>query len=99
MGIRTKESEIMGDRAQIAVETYDGDVFLYTHSGGSEVLEDAKRALDLGRERWEDPEYLARIVFDTMKGSDQGTTGFGISLSQNGDLEHPVLRQKKNQTV
>ena len=36
--------------------------------------------------RWDDPPYLARIIFDVMtKGSRDEETGFGISTSPAGD--------------
>ena len=81
--------DAMGDRANCVFE--DGDssrLFLCTHWGGTELAEDVRTALDIGRDRWSDPAYLARIVFDARKGDDfKGLTGFGISTSR-PDNEH-----------
>jgi hypothetical protein len=72
----------MGDRAHIKVEQGYGDVYLYTHWGGYKIEQDIKDGLHRGHNRWDDPDYLTRILFDAMKGSDvTGETGFGISAS------------------
>ena len=74
----------MGDRAQVLIK--DTGVFLYTHWNGTELIETVKRALTK-RQRWDDPEYLARIIFDEMVGKGQGEeTGFGIGTEQHGDV-------------
>ena len=74
----------MGDRAQVKIK--DTGVFLYTHWNGYRLVDDVKQAL--AREvRWDDPEYLARIIFDQMtEGSHGSETGHGISTSQHGDV-------------
>ncbi len=76
----------MGDRANIVVrDAWPEDlgdkeaVFLYGHWSGTDMPELLRLALSAGRDRWSDPTYLARIVFQTMIGEDSGTTGFGIS--------------------
>lgn len=70
----------MGDRANVKVHQQAGDVHLYTHWGGYRVGDALALGLDRGRDRWDDPEYLTRILFDAMKGDDvTGTTGYGIS--------------------
>lgn len=81
----------MGDRAQIAVKHVGGVVWLYTHWGGSEIYATLARALRRGRSRWDDCEYLTRIVFSEMVRDDwESATGFGIGVSMHGDLEHHV---------
>lgn len=83
----------MGDRGNIAIEqsTTPGDrVYLYSHWGGSELPGDLKTAL-AKQWRWDDPAYLARIVFDVMTRANHGEeTGFGISTHR-PDNEHPIL--------
>ena len=74
----------MGDRAQVLIK--DTGVYLYTHWGGSklpEVVTNAIRRL----ERWNDPEYLARIIFcEMIKDDVGGETGYGIGTAQHGDI-------------
>lgn len=70
----------MGDRANVQVKSAStGSVFLYTHWGGTELSQTVRRAL-ARQQRWNDAQYLARIIFDTMTEGDHGAeTGFGIS--------------------
>jgi hypothetical protein len=83
----------MGDRAQIKIE--DNGVFLYTHWCGSELKDTLKQALIRGESRWNDSEYLTRIIFCEMIQHDDDsllkTTGYGISTSKHVDLEHNLL--------
>lgn len=82
----------MGDRGNIRIyQDEDGEesVYLYTHSRGSEIYGILKRALSK-RWRWDDPVYLARIIFEEMVDVRGTDTGFGIS-TQLTDNEHTVL--------
>ncbi len=99
----------MGDRANVAILDHDaqdenghnpGVVVLYTHWGGTE-LPDCVHAALVKRERWDDPAYLARIVFCQMVigGCENAaeiavavkeTTGLGISTGL-CDNEYPIL--------
>lgn len=81
----------MGDRAQVKV----GDVYLYTHWHGTELKQAVHKAL-ARKQRWEDAEYLTRIIFCEMlalDGEDALTeaTGFGISAFLHDDNEHPLI--------
>ena len=79
----------MGDRANAIIKDVDGEVFLYTHWNGSELPYLVQTALQR-KQRWDDPAYLARIVFCTMvKGSEADETGYGISTVI-CDNEHPL---------
>lgn len=82
----------MGDRGNIVARQAKGtnrnDVWFYTHWSGSEREETVREALSLN-ERWDDPSYLARIIFDKLTGGDASTTGFGISTTLQ-DNEHPI---------
>ncbi len=81
----------MGDRANVYV--HDGDeagVFLYTHGGGSDLPEVVAQALEK-KWRWDDVQYLTRIVFDVMThGYQGGETSFGISAVL-GDNSYPII--------
>jgi hypothetical protein len=73
----------MGDRAQVKI----GDVYLYTHWGGQELVKDVKAALVRGKDRWDDDEYLARIIFSEMIKKDiLGLTNYGIGTQQHDDI-------------
>ena len=68
-------------RRNIALDYGDErKIYLYTH-WGAEHLEDVLReALIRGRSRWDDPPYLARIIFSEMIQDEVlDTTGYGIA--------------------
>lgn len=74
----------MGDRGNIIIEP-DGDcftapLFMYTHWSGSDLAEILKAALIRGRGRWDDPPYLARIIFcEMIQHSVLDETDYGLS--------------------
>jgi hypothetical protein len=71
----------MGMRRNIALDYGEQrKIYLYTH-WGAEGLEDVLRAaLIRGRSRWDDPPYLARIIFSEMTQAEVlDTTGYGIA--------------------
>lgn len=87
----------MGARAQVKIE--DTGVFLYTHWGSGEIVEDVRTVIRRGL-RLNDPEYLARIVFDQMTLGRQGSeTGAGIGTSQHGDIDILVTIDTEKKTV
>lgn len=70
----------MGDKANIIFLDGEEQVCFYTHCGGSVLPEVLRAALIRGKDRWDDPSYLARIIFSEMIQDDiLGETGFGIS--------------------
>lgn len=86
----------MGARAQVKIN--DTGVYLYTHWGAGKIVEDVQEALSR-RARWSDPEYLARIIFDQMKGADMSELGFGIGTGEHGDIEMLITIDTKEQLV
>lgn len=83
----------MGDRANIQV--VEGrctpSIFLYTHWSGSDLPIILRNALKRGKDRWEDPPYLTRIIFSEMSQKDvMGELGYGISM-QICDGEDKIL--------
>lgn len=75
----------MSTPAQVEI-TMDkfGAVYLYTHFKGEKINEIVRNSLSK-KWRWNDPEYLARIIFEEMIGDDRGTeTGYGIGVSHTG---------------
>lgn len=82
----------MGDRGNIHfVERNGGELYFYTHWTGSELPKILARALDRGRDRWSDEQYLARIIFSEMvKDEIEDNTGYGISTYR-GDYNYSDL--------
>jgi hypothetical protein len=86
--MKTRRKTTMGDRANVLIE----DVYLYTHYDGSELPFIVQEALKRGEDRWDDAQYLARVVFCEMVKDDLlGTTGYGIS-AELGDGEYELLK-------
>lgn len=87
----------MGDRAQVKI--LPEGVYLYTHWGGTELAQTVQTALKR-QDRWDDEEYLTRIIFSTMiKNEIDGDTGYGISTSQHGDISNLVIVDTGTQQV
>jgi hypothetical protein len=83
-------SKIMGDKANIVMRYGPNkDIFFYGHLAGEDYVKAAQRALAM-KWRWDDPAYLARIVWDEFCGEVGDETGYGISLGPR-DNEHPYL--------
>jgi hypothetical protein len=87
----------MGDRANIVIrDNWPSDlgdreaVFLYSYWGGEELPETLRQGLSAAHGRWGDDSYLARVIFQTMIGSDDGVTGYGISTRLT-DNEYALL--------
>jgi hypothetical protein len=85
----------MGNRGNIAIvqdNNPDTSIYFYTHWRGDEVAAVVHQAL-AKRWRWNDPAYLARIIFDVMtEGQSGNETGFGISTSiQDNEYSIPVV--------
>jgi len=90
----------MGDRSNIVVVDHKGDrVWLYGHWMGADSINVVRDVL--GRHaRWDDPAYLARMLFEKMiEGAYDKETGFGISTFM-CDNEYPVIvLDTRDQTV
>lgn len=85
----------MGDRANIVIEKDDrlftAPLFMYTHWNGHGIKQTLQAALKRGKERWNDPQYLSRIIFSEMiKESVLEDTGYGLS-NKLCDNEHDLL--------
>ena len=83
----------MGMRRNIELDygKLNSKIYFYTH-WGAEGLEDSLRAaLIRGRARWNDPEYLARIIFSEMiRDEVLQETGYGIAPYEM-DPEFPTI--------
>lgn len=88
----------VGDRANIFLRMRtslkgdeQGGIYLYTHWGGTEFPETLKEALTFGKGRWDDDQYLARIITSRVfSGLVDSETGAGLSLVI-GDNEYPII--------
>jgi hypothetical protein len=71
----------MGDRRNVQVIYPNGStIYFYTHWAGDSLAECVAEGLRVGKSRWNDPSYLARVIFDTITREDTGgVTGYGIS--------------------
>ena len=79
----------MGERGQIKM--MPSGVYLYTHWRGYDLKPIVKEAL-AKKWRWDDEEYLARIIFDVLTQHKHDTeTGFGIGAEEHGDLNYPLI--------
>lgn len=77
----------MGERGQIQV----GKVYLYTHWRGDQLREILTAAIGR-KERWNDEEYLTRIIFSEMvKNELMDATGYGIGSIEHFDLNYPLM--------
>ena len=90
----------MGCRGQVRIkdDCGNGSVYLYTHWGAEELKEDVALAL-ARRKRWGESDYLARIIFDQMKGNDFGHLSFGISTSECRDIEQLITIDCENKQI
>lgn len=88
----------MGERGQILIK--DTGVYLYTHWTGYRLKNILQESLSK-KWRWNDEDYLTRIIFDVMTKEEHGTdTGYGIGSTQKSDLNYPLLIvDVKNQMV
>lgn len=86
----------MGDRGAIVVTEGEHICVLYTHSRGYMIerlaIKGLRRAIKAGRDHT-DPDYLRRILFDSLaEGQERtGTIGYGIGHHIPDDLQHPEL--------
>jgi hypothetical protein len=80
----------MGDRRQVIVKYPNGQsIYFYTHWAGEELPATIAAGLDAGRGRWDDPCYLARIIFSTMtESSPRDEVGYGIA-TEFQDSDYP----------
>lgn len=89
----------MGDRGNIVVIDGKSKVYLYTHWSRYRLQDDLADALNRGPDRWDDGQYLARIIFDSMTDGHQGEIGgFGIS-SVIADGDETFIVDVDNQRV
>lgn len=88
----------MGDRGQVLVKP--SGIYLYTHWGATDLHKDVKSAIQRSHDRWDDEEYLTRVIFCEMIRNDlMGTSGYGIGTSYHGDAYRVVEVDTAKQKV
>ena len=95
----------MSTRSQVKLISSDFStpIYLYQHCDGYALYKIVCNAI-ARQDRWDDPEYLSRIIFSEMllNGGDNAltsSTGYGISTTQNGDVEYIVEVNMNDQTL
>ena len=79
----------MGARSNIVIQDGEHRVWLYGHWMSCQAIEHA--ATGLRSDRFDDPQYLATVVFQSMLRS-EGAEGWGYGISaQRYDNQFPIL--------
>ncbi len=92
----------MGMRRNIALDYgTKKKIYLYTHWGAEHLENILVKALDRGKERWDDHSYLARVIFtDMTAGVGTELTGYGLDVfecdSEFKTLEVDLTNRKVN---
>ncbi|MDD3267107.1 MAG: hypothetical protein PHC75_08015 [Burkholderiales bacterium] len=87
-------------QAKIISKSLKVPIYLYQHYDGYALYKIVQNAIIRGRDRWNDPEYLTRIIFSEMiKDYVMGETGYGIGTSEHGDIEFLITVDIDNQTI
>lgn len=91
----------MGDRGQVCIQfpNQTEKVYLYSHWGADNLVDIVQKAL-AKRWRWDDPGYLARIIFcEMVKGDENSETGFGIDTMKHFDIWRLITVDCQNQEI
>ncbi len=81
------EHEIRLDSGQVEIISPYGRVYLYTHNYAANLVSDVYRVLSQHK-RWDDPDYLSRMIFCEMIPPElwNSDTGFGIGTQMYADV-------------
>ena len=82
----------MNNRGQILF--LDTGIVFYTHWHSEEIAKYVRDALIL-EEHWDDPEYLARLVFEQMLKTTEPTTGLGIGVNVIATIPTVIINCEK----
>ena len=84
----------MGDRRVARLHTSNGDIFVYTHWGGEDYPNNARRAIIKARNRWDDETYCTHIIIDQLTRLERDSeVGAGISLDPEGQEDEYISGQ------
>lgn len=86
--------------AQVHILSEYGSVYLYTHDHADTLVKDVHDVLSR-RLRWDDPDYLTRMIFCQMvcKDSWEDDKGYGIGTQFYMDVNVLITLDFKHQTV
>lgn len=92
--------EINRNSGQVEVISLYGRVYLYTHDTARNLLANVYNILSKER-RWDDPDYLSRMIFCEMipEAFWNKETGFGIGTQLYADVELLVSLDTVNQKI
>jgi len=90
----------MGTRGQVRVisKEFNTPLYLYAHYDANNLFNVVIKSIarDI---RWNDHEYLIRIIFSDMIGNGIISRGFGIGTKQHGDIEYLIDVDMNNQMI
>ena len=91
----------MGDRINLKLEYSSGQpIYFYSHWMGDSMPRVLAKALNRGKERWDDDSYLARIIFSELVREDiDGLTGYGIAPYETDPQNPTIVVNLKAHTV
>ncbi len=90
----------MGDKANVVIKEDGEQVCLYTHWQGYELPGILQGALNRGKERIDDFQYLTRIIFcDMIKGQEEKLTGYGITQEIHDGGDRVIILDMDKKTV
>jgi hypothetical protein len=92
--------EINLNSGQVEIISPYGRVYLYTHSHSDKLISDVYAALKKGV-RWDDADYLAKMVFCHMLPLEcwQDEIGFGIGTTLYADIDLLVTLDTTKQVI
>ena len=92
--------EINTNSGQVEIISADGRVYLYTYNTASSLVNDVYQALSEGK-RWDDADYLSRIVFCKMIPHEAWNkdNGFGIGSTLYADVNILVTLDIEKQVI
>jgi len=81
------DKKINENSGQVEIISPYGRVYLYTHDYAQNLVSDVHRVLSKNK-RWDDPDYLSRMIFCEMIPAEfwQSDTGFGIGTQMYADV-------------
>jgi hypothetical protein len=97
---KKKMEQINLNSGQIEIISPYGRVYLYTHNYAKTLVSDVHRILSR-RKRWDDPDYLSRMIFCEMIPAEfwESDTGFGIGTQMYTDVNLLVSIDTVRQTI